>query len=79
MRPNRCDAATSAHIAGMFAIDEESLEATCVAFEEHGELAAAVELRQRFPGIGDVAVARRIVRLVVGWQPIAQPAPSDRG
>lgn len=63
----------------MFSIDEASREAICLAFEEHGELAAAVELRRRFPGIGDVTMACQIVRLVVGWRPIAQPDPADRG
>ena len=35
----------------------------------HGELSAAVELRQRFPGITDNAMSRECARTIAGWKP----------
>ena len=62
----------------MFAIDDATLAAVRHAFEEAGELAAIAELRRRFSGIGDLAHARRIVRIILGWQPIPGSAPINR-
>ena len=39
------------------------------AFEQRGEFAAALELRQRFPGITDNAQARKWVRTIADWKP----------
>jgi hypothetical protein len=61
----------------MFAIDDATVVAVRHAFDEHGELAAAVELRRHFAGIGDLAWARQVVRIVLGWQPIQDPASTD--
>jgi hypothetical protein len=36
---------------------------------ERGEFAAAVELRRRFPGIGDTAQARECARTIANWKP----------
>ena len=62
----------------MFAVDEATVEAVRRALDESGELAAAVELRRRFPGIPDIARARQHVRIIAGWQapvtPQAKPA-----
>lgn len=60
----------------MFAIDDTTVMAVRHAFDEHGELAAAVELRQRFAGIGDLAWAREVVRIVLGWQAPAGTSPA---
>ena len=39
-------------------------------YEQRGEFAAAVELRQRFPGITDNAQARECARTIAGWKPL---------
>jgi hypothetical protein len=46
-------------------------------FEQRGEFAAAVELRRRFPGIGDNAQARECARTIAGWKqrPLPQRPP----
>jgi hypothetical protein len=54
----------------MFAVDEASAEAIRRAFNESGELAAAVELRRRFPGIIDNKKAAMCARAIAGWQPL---------
>jgi hypothetical protein len=38
------------------------------AYEQGGELSAAVELRRLSPGITDNAKARECVRTIAGWQ-----------
>ena len=38
-------------------------------FQQRGEFAAAVELRQLFPGINNVQ-ARECVRTIAGWRPL---------
>jgi hypothetical protein len=47
------------HAPAMFVVREAEAAAIRVAFEERGELSAAVELRRRFPGIA-------------GWKPVKQ-------
>jgi hypothetical protein len=59
----------------MFMVDEATAEAIRRAYEEGGEFAAAVELRQRFPEITDNA--RRCVRAIIGWTPLP-PVPPKR-
>jgi hypothetical protein len=39
-------------------------------YEQRGELSAAVELRRRFPGIGDTEQARECARTIAGWKPL---------
>ena len=56
----------------MFLVTESDAAAIRAAFEQSGELAAAVELRRRFKGITDNEQARVCVRGIVGWRP--QPA-----
>ena len=38
----------------MFALNEEEIAAVQAAWDESGELAAAIELRRLFPGIADL-------------------------
>jgi hypothetical protein len=40
------------------------------AFDQGGELSAAVELRRLFPGITDNAHARTRARTIAGWKPL---------
>jgi hypothetical protein len=57
----------------MFVVSEEEAAATRAAFEQGGELAAAIELRRRFPGITDTATARECARTIAGWKPLSLP------
>ena len=61
----------------MFAIDDATVLAVRRAFDKHGELAAAVELRRHFAGIGDLAWARQVVHIILRWQPIPGGEPID--
>jgi hypothetical protein len=54
----------------MFVVTEADAAAIRAAFEQRGEFAAAVELRQRFPGITDNAQARECARTIAGWKPL---------
>ena len=58
-----------AHGRGMFIVDESTAAAIRQAYAESGELSAMVELRRHFPGIADMASARRCVQIIAGWQP----------
>jgi hypothetical protein len=57
----------------MFVITEADAAAIRAAFEQEGELSAAIEVRRRFPGITDNANAREHARTIAGWTPL--PAP----
>ena len=59
----------------MFSVSETEAALIRSAFDSGGELAAAVELRRLFPGIGDMVQARRCVRIIATWKP--PPAPSS--
>jgi hypothetical protein len=61
------------HPPGMFVISEEEAAAIRAAFHQGGELAAAVELRRRFPGITDTVKARECARSIAGWGPLSLP------
>ena len=61
-----------AHAPAMFVVTEEDEAAIRAAYEQRGEFAAAVELRQRFPGITDNAQARECARTIAGWKPLPQ-------
>jgi hypothetical protein len=65
---------TPRHPSAMFMVTEADAVAIRTAFEQEGELSAAIELRWRFPGIGDNAAARRCVRSIAGWTPLAERA-----
>ena len=58
------------HAPAMFAISEAEAAAIRTAYERHGELSAAVELRRLFPGIADNTQARECVRTIAGWRPL---------
>jgi hypothetical protein len=55
----------------MFVVTEADAAAIRAAFEQRGEFAAALELRQRFPGITDNAQARECARTIASWKPPA--------
>jgi hypothetical protein len=57
-------------LPGMFMVPEAEAAAIRTAYEQGGELSAAIELRRLFPGITDNAKARERVRIIVGWKPL---------
>jgi hypothetical protein len=71
-RPSRTsalpDAAAHDHLPGMFVVSEAEAAAIRAAYEQGGELSAAIELRRLFPGITDNAKARECARTIVGAQ-----------
>jgi hypothetical protein len=58
------------HPAGMFIVSEADAAAIRAAFDQGGELSAAVELRRLFPGVIDNAQARECARIIAAWQPL---------
>jgi len=62
----------------MFLVTESDAAAIRAAFDEGGELSAAVELRRRFAGIPNNEVARACARAIAGWSPLAPSSCSDR-
>jgi hypothetical protein len=58
----------------MFIVSEEAAAAIRTAYEQEGELSAAVELRRLFPGITDNAAARECVRSIGRWKPLPAAA-----
>jgi hypothetical protein len=63
----------------MFTVDEATAEAIRRAYEDGGELAGVVELRRHFPLITDNTQARRCVRVIAGWTPLADPSRTSGG
>jgi hypothetical protein len=61
-----------------FVVTEADAAAIRTALEQDGEFAAAIELRQRFPGIEDNAHARACARTIAGWQPLPAALPIKR-
>jgi hypothetical protein len=57
----------------MFVVSEEAAAAIRIAYEQDGELSAAIELRRHFPGITDNAKARDCARTIAGWTPLPVP------
>lgn len=53
----------------MFTVTEADACAIRAAFNEQGELSAAIEVRRLFPGIVDNAKARECARIIAGWTP----------
>ena len=51
----------------MFTLNETEIASTQAAYASGGELAAAVGLRRLFPGISDMAHARRCAVTIAGW------------
>jgi len=62
------------HAPGMFVVTEAEAAAIRAAFDQGGELSAAVELRRLFPGITDTDVARECALTIAGWKPLPAPA-----
>jgi hypothetical protein len=60
---------------GMFCISETEAATIRTAYEQDGELSAAIELRRLSPGITDNAKARECVRSIAGWTPLPAPVP----
>jgi hypothetical protein len=60
----------------MFVVTEAEAAAIRAAFEQRGELSAAVELRRLFPAITDTAQARACARTIAGWKPLPVPPSS---
>jgi len=56
-------------LSGMFSVSEAQAAAIRDAYEQGGELAAAVELRRHFRGIDSTAQARQLARIIAGWKP----------
>jgi hypothetical protein len=53
----------------MFIVSEEAATAIRTAYEQEGELSAAIEVRRLYPGITDNAEARACARTIAGWTP----------
>jgi hypothetical protein len=63
----------------MFVVSEDAAAAIRTAYEQEGELSAAIELRRLFPGVTDNAKARECARTIAGWTPLrAAPAKAIR-
>jgi hypothetical protein len=58
------------HAPPMFVVSEEAAAAIRTAYEQEGELSAAVEVRRLFPGITDNAEALACARTIAGWKPL---------
>jgi hypothetical protein len=64
----------------MMVVTEAEAAVIRAAFEQRGELSAAVELRRLFPGVTDTAQARACARTIAGWKPLPCPLrPAPRG
>jgi hypothetical protein len=65
----------------MFVLTQEQATTIRTAYEDRGELSAAVELRRLFPGIATIKAARECVRSIAVWAlPVkhgAVPVPSS--
>ena len=62
----------------MFVVTEAEAAAIRTAFEQRGELSAAVELRRLFPAVTDTAKARACARTIAGWKPLPVPLRSGK-
>ena len=58
----------------MFAVSDEAAAAIRTAYEQAGELSAALEVRRLFPGITDNAKARECARTIAGWKTLPPAA-----
>jgi hypothetical protein len=62
------------HALKMFVVTEAEAAAIRAAYQQQGELLAAVEVRRLFPGITDNEQARAFARIIAGWKPLKLPA-----
>jgi hypothetical protein len=58
----------------MLVVSEKAATAIRTAYEQEGELSAAIEVRRSFPGIIDNAEARACARTIAGWKPLPAAA-----
>jgi hypothetical protein len=58
----------------MFSVSAPEAAAIQTAFDQQGELSAAIEVRHLFPGITDNVKARACARTIAGWTPAPLPA-----
>jgi hypothetical protein len=58
----------------MFVVTEADAAEIRTAYEQDGELSAAIELRRRFPGITDNEKAQQCARSIAGWTTPPVPA-----
>jgi hypothetical protein len=56
----------------MFIVSEAEAAAIRTAYEQGGELAAAVELRRLFPGLANNENTRICARTIAGWKPLPE-------
>ena len=67
----------------MFVVSEADAALIRDAFQQRGEISAAVELRRLYPGIGGLANARDCVRMIAAWKPmplkVSHRERSDKG
>jgi hypothetical protein len=59
-------------LCGMIVVSEAEATAIRAAYEQRGELFAALELRRRFPGITSTVQARECARIIAGWTALPQ-------
>jgi hypothetical protein len=63
----------------MFCVSDAEAAAIRTAFDQEGEMVAAIELRRLFPSITDNVKARSLARIVAGWRPLPlMPRPLMR-
>ena len=67
------------HHAEMFTVSAAEAAAIRTAFEQQGELSAAIELRRLFPGVTDNVQARECARVTAGWKPLPTRPPRLHG
>ncbi len=65
--------ARRSHAPAMFTVSDAEAAAIRTAFEDQGELSAAIEVRRLFPGITDNVKARACARTIAGWTPPSVP------
>jgi hypothetical protein len=61
------------HALEMFVVTDAEAAAIRAAYQQQGELSAAVELRRLFTGITDNAQAWACARTIAGWKPLRLP------
>jgi hypothetical protein len=71
-------------LPGMFIVSEAEAAAIRTAYEQGGELAAAVELRRLFPGLANNENTRICARTIAGWKSmpelgggVGKPGPAN--
>ena len=60
----------------MFVVTEADAAAIRAAFDQEGELSAAIELRRLFQVVTDNAKARACARTIADWKPLPEPTGS---